>query len=63
MSTDDMLRAIYDLKLADGISYSEMSDITTWAERAAPNWDTTILSEKSRERIQAIYNRFYEARP
>jgi len=60
MSTDNMLRAIYRLSMQDGLSYSELSEITNWAERAGPLFDTSILQEKSRERIQSIYNRFFD---
>lgn len=60
MITDTMLRQLYRLGLKDGLSYSELSDITTWAERAGPEFDTTLLSEKSRERIAAIHKRFYD---
>ena len=60
MNTDNQLRAIYGLSMKDGLSYSELSDITNWRERAGPECDTTLLTEKSRERIMAIYNRFFE---
>lgn len=60
MNTDNMLRAIYRLSHEDGLSYSELSDITNWVERAGPEFDTTLLQEKNRERIAAIYNRFHE---
>jgi len=62
MNTDNMLRAIYRLSQKDGLSYGEVSDITNWAERSGPEFDTTLLQEKSRERIAAIYARFYEVR-
>lgn len=61
MKTDLMLRQIYKLTMKDGLSYSELSDITNWAEMAGPDGDTTLLSEKSRERIAAIHQRFFTA--
>jgi len=60
MNTDNQLRAIYALYMKDGLSYSELTDITNWAERAGPLFDTTVLTEKSRERITAIFRRFYK---
>lgn len=62
MNTDEMLKAIYKLGLKDGLTYSELSDITTWMERSGPDVDTTLLQEKSRERIVQIFNRFYEVK-
>lgn len=60
MEIDAQLRAIYGLSMKDGLSYSDLSDITNWAERAGPLFDTTLLQEKSRERITAIFKRFYK---
>ena len=60
MDTDSQLRAIYSLSMKDGLSYSEVSDITNWRERAGPDCDTTLLQEKSRERITVIFNRFFQ---
>lgn len=62
MNTDSQLRAIYRLSQKDGLSYDEVSDITNWAERAGPDFDTTLLQEKSRERIAAIHARFFEVK-
>ncbi len=60
MNTDNQLRAIYRLSQKDGLSYSDVADITTWMEIAGPDVDTTLLQEKSRERIAAIWARFFE---
>lgn len=60
MEADNMLRAIYKLSHKDGLSYGEVSDITNWAERAGPEFDTTLLQEKSRERIATIFHRFFK---
>jgi hypothetical protein len=60
MNTDNMLRAIYRLSQKDGLSHEEVSDITNWMERAGPEIDTTLLQEKSRERISAIFSRFFD---
>lgn len=61
METDDMLRAIYKLSEKDGLSYSELSDITNWYERSNQGeFDTSRLQEKSRERIIVIFHRFYK---
>jgi hypothetical protein len=60
MNTDTQLRAIYVLSMKDGLSYSELSDITNWRERAGPECDTTLLTEKSREHITAIYRRHFK---
>lgn len=60
MEIDAQLRAIYSLSMKDGLSYSELSDITNWRERAGPECDTTLLQEKSRERITAIYRKHFK---
>lgn len=62
MNTDAQLKAIYDLKYPQDLNYEDWSDITTWKERACANgadWDTSILTEKSRERITAIFKKHF----
>jgi hypothetical protein len=55
-----MLRALKRLRLTDGISAAEAHDIGLWAALAGPMNDTSVLSDKTNERIAAIYNRYYE---
>lgn len=59
MNTDNQLRAIYKLSQKE-LGHEDYTDVTAWAERAGPEFDTTLLQEKSRERIAAIYKKHYE---
>lgn len=60
MNTDDMLKKLDRLTSRDGLRYDDECDIRTWAERTKPDFDTTLLQEKSRERIRSLFHKHFE---
>ncbi len=59
MTPGDQLKAISRLTMGDGLNYADHCDIGQWIEKAGPHFDFTVLSEKSIERIRAIFDRFF----
>lgn len=60
MTDGDKLLAINRLKIEDGLNYADHHDIGIWCDLCGAHFDTTVLSEKSKERIRAIFDKFYE---
>lgn len=60
MTAGQQLRAIGKLTMKDGLKYDEVYDIGRWLDICGPDQDTTLLQPKSIERIQAIFERFFE---
>lgn len=64
MTAGQMLKQLSRIKAGDGITYGEMRDIEVWEQMACrdgANYDTTLLSEKTEERIRAIHGRLFVA--
>lgn len=61
MTPGDQLKAISRLTMHDGLNYADYRDIGMWRDLAGPHWDFTVLSEKTCERIKAIFERFFTA--
>lgn len=59
MNTDNQLRALYKLTEKE-LGYEDYTDVTGWTELAGPEFDTTKLQEKSRERIAAIFGKHFQ---
>lgn len=63
MNTDQMLKKLDRLTMRDGLRYEDETDIRTWVERATAggaDFDTTVLQEKSLERIRALFHAHFE---
>ena len=60
MTNGQKLKAISKLTMKDCLSYVDYHDIGHWAASCeAEDYDTTILSEKILERINAIFSMFF----
>lgn len=59
MTVGDQLKAIARLKLSDGLDYADYHDVGVWCDICGPHYDTTLISDKSHERIRAIFLRFF----
>lgn len=61
MTAGQKLRAIRNLTMQDGLSYEDYHDVGHWVETCRDSdYDTTLLSEKSVERIGVIFARFFQ---
>lgn len=58
MTAGEKLKAIESLTLRH-ISYVDHHDIGHWAQACGSHYDTTVLTPKSIERIEAIFARFF----
>lgn len=59
MTPGDQLKAISRLSMKDGLNYADHRDIGLWCDKAGEHFDFTVLSDKSIERIRAIFDRFF----
>lgn len=59
MTTGEKLKAIAKLDMKDGLRYEDYHDIGVWSDLCGPHYDTTVLSEKSIERIDSIFSKYY----
>jgi hypothetical protein len=53
------LQAIQRLRLTDGLCWTDAHDIAMWCTLCGRNYETAQLSDKSIERITAIYNQYF----
>ena len=60
MSPDKQLQAISTLRRRDGLNGEDESDILTWLEVCGEDYNTERLSEKTIERIRAIFHRHFQ---
>lgn len=60
MTPGDQLKAISCLTMHDGLNYADYRDIGMWCDKAGEHFDFTLLSEKTCERIQAIFAKHFE---
>lgn len=60
MTASDKLKAIERLTLKDGLTYADHHDIGHWVDACRDSaGDTSVLTPKSIERIEAIFVRFF----
>lgn len=60
LSIGEKLEALSTVSLRSGISTANHGDIARWRAEAGDKLDTTVLSTKTIERIQVLYNEFFE---
>lgn len=61
ISIGEKLTAISSLNLrGSGIKHADFLDIRGWVDQAGEKNDTTLLSDKALERIESIYQDFFQ---
>ncbi len=60
MNSAHKLKAIKGLRLTDGLSWSDAHDIAMWVLLAGAHCNTSVLSDKTIERIECIFHQHFE---
>jgi hypothetical protein len=55
----NQLKAIKRLRLSDGLTFGDAHDIAMWSVMAGVNFEMAQFSDKTLERIAAIYNQYF----
>lgn len=60
MNEDIKLKQLRLLRPGDGLHQVDYNDIQGWLRRAGPTYDVSVLCDLDRERINSIFERFFE---
>lgn len=60
MSPGCKLKAIKRLRLTDGLGWEDAHDIAQWVAMAGAQFEMGQFSEKTLERIDSIYQQYFE---
>jgi hypothetical protein len=55
----NQLRAIKRLRLSDGLSWGDQHDVALWVTMAGRNFEMVQFSDKTLERIAALYTQYF----
>jgi hypothetical protein len=59
LSLGQKLKAISNLRIGE-VQAMDWSDIASWCERVKRHGDTTCLDDKAAERIDSLYDEYFE---